>query len=62
MNSNVPVLFGGLLVAAIWFGVFFVLGIIVSAQGEILKANLDGAVNTSPFMTNEQKAQAMDLG
>ena len=59
MNQNAAVLMGGLFVAAIWFVLFFALGIIVSAQGQILKADLDGAVNTSPFMTDDQKAHVM---
>lgn len=39
----------------------YVLGILVSAQGQILKAALDGAVNVSPFLTNEQRAKVMSL-
>jgi hypothetical protein len=37
------------------------LGVLVSAQGELLKANIDEAVNTSPFLVDEQRAQIMSL-
>jgi len=40
---------------------FWLLGILVNSQGQILLASLDEAVNTSPFLTNEQKAEAMSL-
>ncbi len=54
-----------LIVAAIFGGtvwlVFFIWGVLVSAQGQILKASLDGAVNGSPFLTNEQRAKIMSL-
>jgi hypothetical protein len=53
-------------VAAIAIGVvvgvlFYLLGILVSAQGQILKASLDAAVNTSPFLTNTERATIMSL-
>jgi predicted membrane protein len=53
------VIFGliGCFVAAI----FWVLGVLVSAQGQILKASLDGTVNNSPFLTNEERARIMSL-
>ena len=50
-----------LLVASVAFLVFFALGLIVSAQAQTLKANLDSAVYSSPFLTGEQKAKAMSL-
>jgi hypothetical protein len=37
------------------------LGVLVAAQGELLEANIDGAVNTSPFLVDEQRAQIMSL-
>jgi len=39
----------------------YLVGILVSAQGQVLKASLDGAVHTSPFLDTEQKAKAMSL-
>jgi hypothetical protein len=47
---------------AIFVGIqFYLLGVLVSAQGQILKASLDSAVNGSPFLTNEQRAKIMSL-
>jgi hypothetical protein len=46
------------IVAGVWF---YVVGVLVSAQGQILKASLDGAVNSSPFLANEHKAKIMSL-
>jgi hypothetical protein len=40
---------------------WFVLGVIVSAQGQIMKATLDSAVHSSPFIAHEQRAQIMSL-
>lgn len=51
----------GLIIAGIWFAVFFVSGLIISAQGQLLQATLDGSVNTSPFLTNEQRSEVMGL-
>lgn len=42
-------------------GFFFILGVIVSALGEHLKAALDAAVNTSPFLDLPAKARVMAL-
>jgi hypothetical protein len=39
----------------------YLLGILVSAQGQVLKAGLDVAVHTSPFLDTEQKAKAMSF-
>ncbi|HET9280534.1 MAG TPA: hypothetical protein VFR24_01110 [Candidatus Angelobacter sp.] len=46
--------------AVVWF-VFFIAGVIVSAQGQQLKASLDSAVHSSPFLDPEGKARAMSL-
>jgi uncharacterized membrane protein len=40
---------------------FYIIGVLVSAQGQILKASLDSAVNGSPFLTNEHRAKIMSL-
>jgi hypothetical protein len=50
-----------LCVAAGVFLLFFAVGLVVSAQGQNLKATLDSAVNSSPFLTNEQRAKVMSL-
>lgn len=50
------------LVAAVLVGVpLYALGILVSAHGQVLKATLDTAVNTSPFLDQAQKSQIMSL-
>src|ERR1051325_4618679 len=49
-------------VAAFVIGAIFIgIGVIVAAQGQILKAALDTAVNSSPFRNSTQKAAAMSL-
>jgi|SRR5882724_2279625 len=53
-------------IVAIAFGIFlgmllFILGVLISAQGQILKASLDSAVNTSPLLSNEQRTTIMSL-
>lgn len=40
---------------------FYVLGILVSAHGQVLKASLDTSVHTSPFLRKEQIAKIMSL-
>ena len=51
-----PVLMG--LLAAVAVGVpFYALGILISALGQILRAVLDIAVHTSPFLDKDQMAQ-----
>ncbi len=53
--------FLGIIGAAFVGGQFYLLGVIVMAQGQILKASLDGAVNSSPFLQNEHRAKIMSL-
>jgi hypothetical protein len=53
-------------VVGIVFGCFvgillYIFGVLVSAQGQVLKATLDGAVNSSPFLNNDDKAEIMTL-
>lgn len=49
-------------VIGILVGLFlYLLGVIVAAQGQILKASLDSAVNGSPFLDGTQKAKIMSL-
>jgi hypothetical protein len=43
------------------FALFFVLGLILSSLGQLKKAALDAAVNSSPFLTNEERADVMSL-
>jgi hypothetical protein len=39
----------------------YILGILVAANGELLKATLDTAVHSTPFLTRDQQAIAMSL-
>jgi hypothetical protein len=39
----------------------YVLGALVAAQGQTLKASLDCAVNGSPFLTHEERAHIMSV-
>jgi hypothetical protein len=60
-DNGVTVLLGACFFAVI-VGVFFsAAGTLVVALGEILKANLDCAVNSSPFLTDELRAEAMSI-
>ena len=51
----------GLFAAAVSWFFFFVTGVIFSAISQVLRATLDTAVNTSPFMGEEAKSIAMSL-
>ncbi len=51
----------GIFVAAIVGVLFWVCGVIVAAQGEILRATLDNAVASSHFLTDLERADAMGL-
>lgn len=48
---------GAILVA----GIGFVLGTLISAQAQLTRASLDSAVNTSPFLNNEERRRMMSL-
>jgi hypothetical protein len=61
MGTLIGVLFGVAIVAFILSLPFYILGILVQAQGQVLIAILDGTVHTSPFLTDEQKASVMNI-
>jgi hypothetical protein len=52
---------GGLVLACIIATLFWILGSLVAAVGENLKASLDTAVHTSTFLDNAQRAKIMSL-
>ena len=58
--SGISTWITGILAAIIGF-VLFVLGTLVSAVGQGIKASLDTAVHTSPFLSEGQKSLAMSL-
>ena len=41
--------------------IVYVLGILIATQGQILKASLDSAVNSSPFLPDEIRARILSL-
>ena len=51
----------GTVFGALVGGLFFLLGVLISAQGQLLKAHADSAVHTSPFLSDEERATAMSL-
>jgi hypothetical protein len=51
----------GILVAAVVSIPIYILGVLVSAQGQTLKATLDTAVYSSPLLTKDQMRQIMSL-
>jgi hypothetical protein len=59
--TDVRIFVAALPLAAAIGALFFFLGILVATQGEILKAILDSAVNSSPFLSNGQRARIMSL-
>lgn len=52
---------GGVLLGVIVAIPIYVLGVLVSAQAQVLKATLDAAVHTSPFLKKEDMARVMSL-
>jgi hypothetical protein len=51
----------GVLSAAFQGILFWVGGVLVAAQGQILRASLDSAVAHSPFLSNHERLDAMGL-
>ena len=51
----------GILVAVVVTIPIYVLGLLLAAQGQILKATLDTAVTNSPFLKKEEMAKVMSL-
>lgn len=51
----------GVFVAAVTGGLFWVCGVVVAAQGQILRATLDTAVASSHFLNDSDRADAMGL-
>ena len=55
------IILGGIFVAAVVGILFWVCGVIVAAQGQILRATLDNAVAHSPFLNDRERLDAMGL-
>ncbi len=58
--SNIAVVMGLVLGSIVGFA-GWAIGVMISAQGQIAKATLDTAVNSSPFLSNEERAKIMSL-
>ncbi len=56
----VSLIIGGINAFVVGF-IFYVIGVIVSANGQVLKATLDNTVGNSSFLTDDQKAKIMSL-
>jgi hypothetical protein len=54
-------LIGGLLIAGIIGLVFWIAGVLVTALGQFLRASVDTAVNTSPFLSDAEKTRMMGI-
>jgi hypothetical protein len=52
---------GGLLLGALVGLIFWIAGVFVTAQGQLLRALLDTAVNTSPLVSNTEKERIMGI-
>ncbi len=57
IGGSLAVMFACVIAGGILALTFFVLGVIISAEGQLLLAALDTAVNSSPFLTDDQRAQ-----
>jgi len=51
----------GVFIGIVVGGLGFIFGVMVSAQGQLLKAILDTAVNSSPLLDDDQRARMMSL-
>jgi hypothetical protein len=62
-RGAVGALFGftGFIVAVLVAAVFFLFGTLLSAQGQILMATLDTAVNTSSFLPEAERARLLSI-
>ena len=58
-SKSTELALGGLILGAIFAVPIYILGILVAAQGQILKATLDTAVNSSPLLTKDEMRQIM---
>jgi hypothetical protein len=48
-----------LVLALVIYGVLALMGTLISAMGQVVRAVLDTAVNTSPFLSTEEKGDVM---
>ncbi|HYC60829.1 MAG TPA: hypothetical protein VEK79_14800 [Thermoanaerobaculia bacterium] len=58
---GVALAIAGIVIAGAIGTMLFVMGTFAAAHGQLLKATLDGAVNTSPFLDDPERARIMSL-
>jgi len=58
---GIVMVLGSLISGVLGGTILYVIGVLVSAQGQILKAALDTAVHTSPFLNDDQRLATMRL-
>jgi hypothetical protein len=61
-HQQVATLIGGAAIACFAGALLFLLGVLVASVGQIQKATLDSAVNSSPFLRNQHRVRIMSLG
>jgi hypothetical protein len=61
LESGALISLGGIVIAVAITAVLYLLGTLASAQGQILKATLDTAVNSSEFLSAHDRAQVMSI-
>ena len=60
-QQQIAFFIAGATIAGFFGALLFLLGVLVASIGQIQKATLDSAVNSSPFLTNEHRIQIMSL-
>jgi hypothetical protein len=60
--NGIAGIIGSLMAGGMVWLVFWIIGVLVGSQGQILLASLDSAVNHSPFLHDEERAEVMSLG
>jgi uncharacterized membrane protein YvbJ len=58
---NESLLIASVIAGVIMAGLFFVVGVLVSSQGQVLRATLGSAVNNSPLLSNPDRIAIMGL-
>ena len=54
-------LIAGLLLGGVVGFIFWIAGVLVTALGQFLRASVDTAVNTSPFLSDAEKTRMMGI-
>ncbi len=60
-NAEEILVVGGFVVAGLIGLLFYLIGVLVAAHGQVLQATLDTAVNSSPFLTDADRVEIMSL-